>query len=36
MTPVITWAICMAIAITATIVFLKRNGEFANFKSRGK
>lgn len=36
MTPIITWAIGMAIGMIATTIFLNRNGEFSNFKSRGK
>lgn len=36
MTPIIIWAIGMAIAVSAAIVLLKRNGEFKNFKARGK
>lgn len=36
MTPIILWALFMAPAFAVTAVFLHRNGEFYNFKSRGK
>lgn len=36
MTPIIIWAIGMSISLISTAIFLRRNGEFANFKKRGK
>lgn len=36
MTPIIIWLIFMAPAIASTAVFLHYNGEFSNFKKRGK